>query len=91
MSFNLPPLSQEEKEKKAEAFMNLVDNLGTVPSQEKPRILRKEKTKPMLIRFPISMLEDIKEIAALTGISINSTCLELLRPSIKRKLKELKD
>jgi hypothetical protein len=90
MSFNKPPLAQEDKEKKAEAFMNLMDsNAGEF--QEKRRVFNKEKTKGVLIRFPISLVEDLKEISALSGISINSACLELLRPSIKKKLKELED
>ncbi len=91
MSFNKPPFSKEEKEKKAEAFMNLIDDKNTIEKQEKQRVLTKEKTKAMLIRFPSSLIEDLKEISALSGISINAICLELLRPSIKKKLKELED
>lgn len=88
MSFNKPPISKDEKEKKAEAFMNLIDDKNII---EKQRTLIKEKTKAMLIRFPTSLIEDLKEISALSGISINAICLELLRPSIKKKLKELED
>ena len=90
MSFNLPPLSEEEKEKKAEAFMDLVD---TKVVNQKPIRARfvKEKQKPMMIRFPVSRLEDIREISALTGVSMNSVCLELLRPAVKKRLKELID
>lgn len=91
MSFSRPPISITEKEKKAEAFMNLIDDQEIIEKQEKQRILLKEKTKAVLIRFPISLMDDLKEISALSGISINAICLELLRPSIKKKLKELED
>lgn len=89
MSFNLPPLSDEEKEKRAEAFMDLVD----AKFDKKPVRARfvKEKTKPMVVRFPISLMEDIREISAITGVSMNSVCLELLRPVVKKRLKELID
>lgn len=89
MSFNLPPLSDEEKEKKAEAFLDLVDS----KLNKKPIRARfvKEKQKPMMIRFPVSLLEDIREISAITGVSMNSVCLELLRPAVKKRLKELID
>ena len=90
MSFNLPPLSEKEKERKASAFLDLVD---TKIVDQKPARARfvKEKQKPMMIRFPISLLEDIREISALTGGSMNSVCLELLRPAVKKRLKELID
>jgi len=91
MSFNKPPIPKSEKEKKAEAFMNLIDDKEIIEKQERQRTLLKEKTKAVLIRFPISLMDDLKEIAALSGISINAICLELLRPSIKKKLKELEE
>ena len=50
-----------------------------------------EKTKPLYLRAPESLWEDIHDIMALTGLSMNAICLELLRPAIKRKLKELKE
>jgi hypothetical protein len=91
MSFNKPPITKNEKERKAEAFMNLIDDKNIIEKQEKQRTLIKEKTKAMLIRFPTSLIDDLKEVSALSGISINAICLELLRPSIKKKLKELED
>ena len=90
MSFNLPPLSEEEKERKAEAFLDLVDTRVVDHKPTRTRFV-KEKQKPMIIRFPISLLEDIREISALTGVSMNSVCLELLRPAVKKRLKELID
>ncbi|WP_010304107.1 hypothetical protein [Candidatus Odyssella thessalonicensis] len=91
-SFNKPPLSPSEKEKKAEAFIGFLDTSPMpVKRQSSERVLEKEKTKSFVLRVPESLYMDLKEIAALTSISINSICLELLRPSIKKKLKELKD
>ena len=91
MSFNLPPLTDKERERKAEAFMNLLDHQNVEKGPKKERVLTKEKTKSILLRVPISLMEDIKEISAITGISMNSICLDLLRPTAKKKLKELKD
>ena len=47
--------------------------------------------KTFLFRIPVNLFEDLKELNELTGVSVNATCLELLRPAIKRKLKEVKD
>ena len=90
MSFNLPPLSEEEKEKKSEAFLDLVDTKAIEQKPIRARFI-KEKQKPMMVRFPISLMEDIREISAITGVSMNSVCLELLRPAVKKRLKELID
>lgn len=89
--FSKPPMNEIEKEKRAEAFVNLTDekiNKKTTLSPERPK---KEKTKPLYLRAPTSLWENIHEIMALTGLSMNAICLELLRPAIKQKLKELKD
>ena len=77
MKLNKTPLTTEEKEKKAEEFLNFSDKTTDVPEK-----------KAILIRLPISMLDDLKDISSLTCISVNSICLELLRPAIKKKLKE---
>lgn len=93
--FIKPPLSKIEKEKKAEDFLNFsieedeqkrrheIENLNE-------RVLKKESVKAFLLRFPMSMAQDIIEISALTGISRNAVCLELLRSAVREKLKELK-
>ena len=41
--------------------------------------------------MPESYIKDIEEITALTGISKNAVCLELLRPAIRDKLRGLKE
>ncbi len=57
-----------------------------------PKIKTKEKIiiKSMLIRAPETYFKDLKKIAALTGLSVNAVCLELLRIGIKQRLRELK-
>jgi hypothetical protein len=88
--FSKPPLADAEREKKLEAFINLSD----IPTGKKEILhdrLKKEKTKPVYLRAPESLWEDIHEIMARTGLSMNAICLELLRPEIKRKLKELRE
>lgn len=87
--FSKPPMTDEEREKKAEAFINLSD--GPASKKEIAVKPKKEKVKPVYLRAPESLWEDIHEIMARTGLSMNAICLELLRPEIKRKLKELRE
>ena len=84
--FSKPPLSDREKEKKADAFINLADE-----NKEQSNKIQREPIKPIFIRAPQSFWKDIQEITSLTGLSINAVCLELLRPALKKKLKELKE
>jgi hypothetical protein len=93
--FTKPPLSKIEKEKKAENFLNFATEQDEQKKTQEikninERILKKEKVQAFLLRFPISMAQDITEISALTGISKNAVCLELLRSVVREKLKELK-
>jgi hypothetical protein len=91
--FHKPPLSPIEKEKKAEEFLGFLEN--TQKNTEKGKVLERKLEKELMKSFPFripeSLYDDLREIAALTGISINAICLELLRPCVKRKLKELKE
>jgi hypothetical protein len=89
-SFTKPPLTTEEKEKVAEQFMNFSDTKKIhEPKEITPP--KKEPTKTLYLRAPQSYWDEIHEIMALTGLSMNAVCLGLLRPAIKRKLKELKE
>jgi ferritin len=93
--FIKPPLSKIEKEKKAEDFLNFStenDTREKIQEIKSPneRVLKKEDVKALLLRFPLSMAQDIREISALTGISRNAVCIELLRSAVREKLKELK-
>lgn len=88
--FSKPPLTDAEREKKLEAFINLSDT-PTSRREVLPVKPKKEKTKPVYLRAPESLWDDIHEIMARTGLSMNAICLDLLRPEIKRKLKELRE
>lgn len=91
--FRKPPLSTIEKEKKADEFLNFFPQQDTssVAATKSTRILKKEPVKHFALRFPKTLAEDITEISAITGLSINAVCIELLRPAAKSKLKELKE
>lgn len=87
--FSKPPLTQKEKEKKTKEFLNFndfVDNKNHYSEN-----LNKEPVKILYLRAPESYWKDIREITALTGLSMNAVCLELLRPVIKKKLREIKN
>jgi hypothetical protein len=90
--FTKPPMTDEERNKKAEAFINLTDERIDQQKIQSDNVRhKKEPTKAIIVRAPKSFWEDIHEIVALTGLTMNAVCLELLRPSIKKKLKELKE
>lgn len=98
IKFVKPPLSQLEKEKRAEEFLNFSSRtdpkmINTEDTRQgtKKRILQKEPVKAIALRFPISLAEDIAEISAISGLSMNAICVELLRPAVKVKLKQLKE
>jgi hypothetical protein len=87
------PLSKVEKEKKAEDFLSFSKEKKEEDAtiNKKERVLKKEDTKAFLIRLPLSMMQDLTEISAITGISRNASCIELLRVPVREKLKELKE
>jgi len=92
--FTKAPLNKVDKEKKAEAFLNFSNEKDSEDFQKEENILQtiiKESTKRITMRLPISLANDISDIAALTGISVNAVCIELLRVGAKPKLKELKN
>ncbi|AJQ52545.1 hypothetical protein [Rickettsia conorii] len=91
--FNKPPLTSSEKEQKAEEFINFtLQNDHNLSFKNKTkRILQKEPVKHMALRFPKTLAEDITEISAITGLSINAVCIDLLRSTAKNKLKILKE
>lgn len=89
MGFKKPPLTNEEKEQKEKEFLSF-----DKPSTDEPKDNRrasKEPAKILFLRAPENYWNDIQEIMNLTGLSMNAVCLELLRPAIRKKLRELKD
>lgn len=89
MTFNKPPkYITDDKEKKAEAFVSFME-VSHKNEKERIRTTKKEALRLMSLRLPISLLGDLKEISHITGVSVNAICIEILRPVIKKKLKEL--
>jgi uncharacterized protein YaaW (UPF0174 family) len=92
------PLSQMEKEKRAKEFLNFTSKndskdieKNTIIKSSTTRILKKEPVKALALRFPMSLADDIAEISAMSGLSMNAICVELLRSAAKQKLRELKN
>lgn len=78
--FNKTPLTKAEKEKLSTKFIK-----GSEKKSEK------QKIRPLYLRAPDALMADIQEIMTITGLSMNAICLEILRPAIKRKLREIKE
>jgi hypothetical protein len=55
------------------------------------KLPQETNTKTLYLRVPVNYWKEIQKIMTLTGLSMNSVCLELLRPAIKRKLKAIKE
>ena len=87
-AFKKTPLTQAEKDKKERDFISF-----TKADNENSEISRatKEPTKTLYLRAPESYWNDIQEVMNLTGLSMNAVCLELLRPALRKKLRELKE
>lgn len=90
-SFKKPPLSPEEKLEREKQFLSFDKIPNSNNSSEINKKAEKEPVKSIFIRAPESYKNDLEEIVNLTGISMNAVCLELLRPAIKKKLKEIKE
>lgn len=79
-----------DKEERMDAFIAMPDapinnkNTNTVR-------YKKEKIKPVYLRAPESLWNDIHEIMARTGLSMNAICIDSLRLEMKRKLKEIRE
>jgi len=94
-SFKKVPLSDAEKKAKEDSFLNFSNETGeqskAPPIKNKQAPKKKEPVKTIYLRAPESYWEDLQTIVNTTGISMNAVCLELLRPAIKKKLRELNE
>lgn len=84
--YSMPNLCS--KEKKEREFVDF----GLSKKEHKRvkiEIPKKEVMKSVCLRFPEGLYQDMKHLVAVTGISMNAICLEILRPTIKKKLKEI--
>jgi hypothetical protein len=52
-------------------------------------VSEKGAMRPVYIRVPQSLWDDIHEVMAKTGLTMNAICLEALRPAVKNRLKKL--
>lgn len=77
-----------EKEKKA---LNFIENAQNKDEIKEKKIFKKGKSKPLFLRAPEKLWNDIHEISALTGISVNAVCLEVLRVEVQNKLRSLRE
>ena len=93
--FTKPPLTNIEKQKKTDEFLNYFDSQPNVSTDNKNKLdlvnIKKEITVASTLRLPQSLFKDLNTISALTGLTRNAICIELLRVSIKNKLKDLLD
>ncbi len=85
--FSKPPISEEERERKVEDFIN--SSHKNTAQKKHMEEFKREASKPIYLRAPESLWKDVHEIMARTGLSMNAICLEILRPALKKKLREL--
>lgn len=55
------------------------------------RLPGREPLKNLHLRVPASFWEDLQTIADLSGLSVNAACIDLLRPLIKTKIRQLQE
>lgn len=86
--FSKPPETVSEKEKKA---LDFIENGENKDEKKEKKLFKKGKSRPLFLRATEKLWNDVHEISALTGISINAICLELLRVEVQNKLKSLRE
>lgn len=82
-----PPLSPEERERLARQ----IEEGANKPGKPLRAAAPSGKFKILPLRLPIELLNNLEEIKLYTGLTMTATCLEILRPAIKQKLKEAKE
>lgn len=80
--FQRPPLSQKEKERLAE---NFIDGAARSSPIEK----EKEKKEIIFLRIPKSLHDDLERICNLTGYKKNMFCLQAILEAARDKLKQI--
>ncbi len=92
--FTKAPLSAEDKEKKAEEFVSMMPTIKQQDIQKQQQVKHttyKDSTVNYALRLPKRIYSDLRDLSNLTGLSINSICIEILRVSVKEKLKEFNE
>jgi hypothetical protein len=70
--FQRPPLSQKEKERLAENFIEGAARSSPIEKNEK------EKKEIIFLRIPRSLHDDLERICNLTGYKKNMFCLQVI-------------
>lgn len=86
VKFLRPPLSDSEKEKLAEKF---VDGAARLSSVDKPLNGKKEPKEAIFLRVPKSLADDLDRIYKFTGYKKNVFCLHAIMEAVKEKLKQI--
>lgn len=81
--FQRQPLTQKERERLAENFIEGAARSATVEKKEK------EKKEIIFLRIPKSLNDDIERICDLTGYKKNMFCLQAIIEAARDKLKQI--
>jgi hypothetical protein len=81
--FQRPPLTQKEKERLAENFIEGAARLSPIEKKEK------EKKEIIFLRIPKSLHDDLERICNLTGYKKNMFCLQAILEAARDKLKQI--
>ena len=92
------PLSIIEKEKKAEDFLNFTDREKKEKFKEtntnEKKIIKEnnlnKSVKRLTVRVPEKIANDLYELVGLTGYSLNSVCIEVMKPTLDSMLKDFR-
>jgi len=81
--FQRPPLSQKEKERLAENFIEGAARSSPIEKKEK------EKKEIIFLRIPKSLHDDLERICNLTGYKKNMFCLQAILEAARDKLRQI--
>jgi hypothetical protein len=81
--FQRPPLSEKEKERLAESFIEGAARSSPIEKSEK------EKKEIIFLRIPRSLHDDLERICNLTGYKKNMFCLQAILEATRDKLKQI--
>jgi len=78
--FQRPPLTEKEKEKLAQKFIDGAPRSSPVSKEEKGVIF---------MRVPRSLIDDLERLYNLTGYKPNTFCYHAIVEAVKEKLKQI--
>jgi hypothetical protein len=92
--FVRPPLSEEEKLKVAQKFIQSAGFQASETIENLPATVERPKSSRIVklnLRVPESFRYDIKQIEEFTGLTMNAICTQILWSGLKKTLKEIGD